>query len=501
MRQPIAFTLFIILILSATPFRSIAADGLLDKDVKKRKAAMTALRDKKDLNEISRLFLSTEFLERKAASYAIRVFTQKGVPDQHEAAKEILIKSLKDVSPIIRFESAQTLATWNDGQGNTILIENLEHSNPLRRLQASKALFLTADKRAIPHLIGNLRDDNYDTRYASVHTLRKITGDYYGYNPTDPTNVVLSSAQQKQLRQTYIDLFDNSDVVANPDKLNEANAAYNKACEDMMKTHIAKYDKIRELAIAQWRKWWVDNQEGKRLDWLKTGLEHQNAATRQMAIESLVSIDAIIAHSNIVEKLQDEDYHVVEAACKALVYFKKTEAIQPLITLMEETNDPKGGNEESANIKNFNGYFALKGITQNDLGSLYTNWQVWWDLNKKMFKVFVDLPTPEGFNIRLLEVGETPKFQVKYYYTLEKTWIIKEYPVPLNKEVGQRNQKHVFIDDDGLEIERYFDFRTGLTLIAIDGNTVTLKLADETFEKDGEEHLIEGEEFKIQLDE
>jgi len=504
MRQLIILNTYILMLMALIPHTLSAGSSneeLLSKNVAERKDAMTALKNEKDLSRLEQLMTSKEFALRKAATYALRAFDSKTNLEQNQSAKNILIKSLNDESDIIRFEVAQTLATWNDHSGNEELIKNLEHTNPLRRLQAAKALFVTADKRAIPHLIANLKDRQYNIRYSSIQALRKITGAYYGYNPIEPANIVLTEIQQKGLRQTRTELFGEGNVTVNPELLSKANAAYNKACEDVMQGHIKKYSTIRDKAIADWRKWWVDNSEGIRLNWLKLGLDHVNPDTRKMAIESIQFINAVEAHDEVVAKLNDDDHNVVVSACKALAQFKQKKSIPLLIDLMEKTN-ATDSTDKTSNIKNFAAYTTLKTITQADFGTLFNRWKKWWQYSSDFFKVGVDLPAKDVFNIRAISTsGDTATFEIKYFYHIDNTWIEKECEVKQGEVIGIRNQKHVFKDKDGLSIERFFDFRTGLTLNAVNGNSVSLITPDQKFNHEGTEHVIKGNVFRIHVDE
>ena len=472
-------------------------EELTSSTVSERQAALMALRSEKDISRLGNLMKEKSVSLRKASTFALREFTPG--TDGHDQAKGILIEALKDDSSIIRFEAAQTLASWNVDDGNEVLIENLEHTNSLRRLRAAKGLYVTADKRAVKNLISRLRDPEYDIRVACINTLRKITGDFYNYNPTDPAHIALTTSQQKSLRAKYQELF-TAETTASEEKLNRAQAAYNEACEEVMRTHIDKYSKIRDNAIREWQNWWIKNQDGKRIDWLQAGLTHSNPGTKKMAIESLVFENASESNQSITEALTDSDTNVVVAACEALAKFNKKESIPPLMSLLDETAPKKGeANDKDKNVKNFAAYKALQSITQSNFASLPVIWKDWWTLNEDRFEVGVTLPTRKGFSVRVLSTsGNKATFKVTYYYKTRKAWIEYEYETEVGKEVGIRNQKHVF-EEDGLKFEHFFDMRTELYVHAIDGNTVKLKTADQEFTVNGKQEKIPGDIYTIRV--
>ncbi len=459
-----------------------AEDPLLSKDLQVRKDAMISLARDQDVAKCQRLLASDNFALRKAAVFALARLNTPGIAaDITQQATTALKSALADDSFIIRFEAARTLGRWGVSDGEPILVDALAHTNPLRRRQSAEALFFVGSSKSIKNLIYNLTDADYTVRRSSIEALRKITGQNFGYVSVDPRYLPMEFDQRKELLALRSELLEELNTDQNPEDLKQQRfEAMDKVSQEFKRAIDARAVEMidrRRVAIRGWKDWWLSNKTGERIDWLVTGLEHENADTRRISALSLGDMQAISAHDAIINKLEDDDTDVTVAACRALAKLNQKDSLPALIEMMASHEDADR-TEKGRLIRSYAAYQALLGMTQANYSSLSRVWKDWWERSEDFFEIGRDLPHGD-YNVRVLSrSGNSITFEVRLYHHATKEWFVDSFTENLGDVLGESEIEHTFTIS-GREFTRLDDMRPGLVVQKVLGDTVILKVDDE----------------------
>jgi HEAT repeat protein len=117
-------------------------------------------------------------MEEQVRAAAVQVFAKLY---KSEKLPEVLIKSSRDRSVLVRRECVLALERRGDEESMDVLLNMLgRDADEGIRSEAARALGNYRFRKAIQGLLGGLDDDEFGVRYRSGESLRKLTGKDFG---------------------------------------------------------------------------------------------------------------------------------------------------------------------------------------------------------------------------------------------------------------------------------------------------------------------------------
>ena len=273
---------------------------------------------------------------------------------KHPRVLEFLIVALRDENSKVRVKAVEVLGEMKDPRVVEPLIAALNDESEKVRMLTAEVLGETKDPRAVEPLITALNDENSEVRVKTLEALGKM----------------------KDFRAL------ESLIAALNDKSNDVRVASAKALGQMedpraAENLIAKFKtrskSLREAVIEALSEF----KDTRTIELLIATLDDKNRLMRWHAAEVLGNIKDPRAIEPLIAYLKKEKDKWIhgEVVKNVLGETKDPRAIEPLIAALKDAD--KGDQWWIVS--------TLKGLTEQDFGKNYEEWQKWWEENKEKF--------------------------------------------------------------------------------------------------------------------